>query len=258
MTVCAFGRAPAAAGRPAARTCAARGPRTCARLLRLGVGLHVVIAVGQAQSARVGEGDHLVGIPKSWLEPKPNSMPLPWTPDACCASRGRQIGFALERGDLVQRAASAERRRASRRRLHPCTRANSRRSSAARRCAAGLGGSPRREFPTETARSRLPVCGRRSSGLVGRDGVALHPTAAGVLVKIHARIGRFVHRRKVQARRVRQLVQRALGRRAGRRHRRGRRRSPGLLGLRLHRLRRRGFRLLRRVLRRHERGAQQD
>jgi hypothetical protein len=44
----------------------------------------------------------------------------------------------------------------------------------------------------------------RPARLVGRDRVVLHPAAAGVLVKVFARIGGLVHRAHIQARGVRE------------------------------------------------------
>ena len=168
---------------------------TCARYCwrsfdGLGVVLEVIIAVGQAQAALVGLGDHRAGVfeilPGAEFKERRNAVAV-------------QVRNLFGKLRLVLQVADAVELRLERRQpfgvdgllVHAgeVIIADLLRHGVA--MGIGLGGLVE-NLAEDLAVALLQFGEAAPPGLVGRNGIGFDPSAAGVLVKVHARVRRFI------------------------------------------------------------------
>ena len=92
------------------------------RLFRFGVGLGVVIAIGQAQAAGFGEGDDARGIRVILAGIESEHHAAAGHRQVLTSEKRGQIAHRFQRGDLIQSGFQRQRAGLLNRRPHPCRR----------------------------------------------------------------------------------------------------------------------------------------
>ncbi len=166
------------------------------------IGLGVVVAIGQAQAARGGEGDDPRRVREVLIRAETEEEAAALGGQMHAAEVGGERRLRGEIPDLLEF------------RLQGCAaRAIDGRGVHARavvvadlRFGSGARGRRRARRLEQASEELVVLVGEFSvnapSGLVRGNGIVLHPSAADVLIEVDARIGGPVHRRNIEARRV--------------------------------------------------------